>query len=471
MAEELHRALTLLAERGETRGADTVLASARRAAHPGFESRPTWRRGLVPAVGAALVVLVFVGLVLWVVHPLGGQESAIINQPDAPVTTPAAPVPDEVDDTLDSTETSVADIPAEPITWASAPLPAELHDIQLLDGSFVAISTVSGPAGVFGEAVVSSNGLDWEPLRSQPAWAGEVSASQIEREGLAYPVALVEHGGDLFTVTDFTSSRMPVVERLTDSTGDWIAVPIEEVPGVNNNEIRFAAGNAGMIMFAGSTEGEALLWVLTVDGFELTDDPLISALPVADADVPWTDAVLAGYLRSSKLLATGEGFVAEFWVANDQGVTSDSSLRYRSADGRTWIEGQATDRDFGDFEDYAESGRRILGIGLDGAWISDDDGTTWEQTQRPDQLIADTVAGGAFGWVVPAGQVAFGDLDGIKLSVDGVEWETVLDLDAWVTSLVIKNNTIVIGAVSGGWNDDPYIYEVWVGTVNSEPAD
>ncbi|MBT8192417.1 MAG: hypothetical protein KJP22_03375 [Acidimicrobiia bacterium] len=444
MAEELTRSLTMLAERGETRGADSVLEDARRTVTPQPVPGPRSRGGLVWAAGAAAIVMVFVGLVVWLLHPFSGaDQSPVITQPEAPVV-----------------------IDSSTISWQSAPLPRELIDIQILDGSYLAISTHSGPNGVFSEAVVSTDGLEWTPLPSQPAWAGEFPVAEIERDGVAYPVAFVEYAGEVWTVTASSSSpTMPVVERLSDPAGRWIPVPIEAVPGVNSNEVVFAAGGAGAIMFAGSSDGKALLWVLADDGFETVNDPLINALPIADAAVPWTDAGLAGYLRATRLFATNRGFMAEFWIANDQGVTTDSSLRYRSDDGRTWTEDTRGEPDVWDYFDYAEYNGRILGVGLDGAWLSGEGGTTWTQTQTPDQLISDMVVAGPFGWIVPAGQVAMAfEPKGIWFSSDGVNWENTLDLDARVFGIAADDTTVVM-ATASGW--ETTTYEVWVGTISN----
>ncbi len=83
MAEELTRALTDLAERGDPRGADTVLAAARRDASPGKATRlVTRRKGLAVASGVAALLLVSVGVALWSLRPFSGPE------PFAPVTPP-----------------------------------------------------------------------------------------------------------------------------------------------------------------------------------------------------------------------------------------------------------------------------------------------------------------------------------------------------------------------------------------------
>ena len=447
MAEELTRSLTVLAERGETRGADAVLEDARRVAVPQPAPGQRSRGGLVWAAGAAAIVVVFIGLVVWLLHPFAGRDQPpVITQPETPVV-------------IDSPTTS----------WQSAPLPRELIDIQVLDGSFLAISTHSGPSGVFSEAVVSTDGLEWAPLPSQPAWAGEFPAAEIEPAGgLPHPVAFVEYGGEVWTVTvgSPSSRTSPVVERLGDPAGGWTPVPVEAVPGASTSEVVFAAGGAGAIMSGGSSQGEAILWVLTDDGFVRVHDPLIDALPVADATVPRTDAGLAGYLRATELLAANSGFLAEFWIANDQGVTTDLSLRYRSDDGQTWTEETGTQTDLRDYADYAEHNGQILGVGEHGAWLSDDGGTTWTQTRTPDQLITDTVASGPLGWIVPAGRYGlFFEPKGVLTSTDGVNWRTALDLDARVTSIATDETTILLSTVSG-W--ETTTYEIWVGTVEHE---
>ena len=80
MAEELTRALTALAERGEERGAAHVLDNARRQAGldpTGRRLSPSrWRRGVLVAATAAAAVLVLVGVVT-VLGPFAGDKTPV----------------------------------------------------------------------------------------------------------------------------------------------------------------------------------------------------------------------------------------------------------------------------------------------------------------------------------------------------------------------------------------------------------
>jgi hypothetical protein len=80
MAEELTRALTALAERGEERGAAHVLESAWRQAGLDPKGRRLspyrWRRGVLVAATAAAVVLVLIGVVT-ILGPFAGEETPV----------------------------------------------------------------------------------------------------------------------------------------------------------------------------------------------------------------------------------------------------------------------------------------------------------------------------------------------------------------------------------------------------------
>ncbi len=82
MAEELTRSLTMLAERGEPRGADAVFRDAQPAAVPSPTARSR-RPNSAVAAAAAAVVLVFVGLVVWLLQPFDSTEEVpVITRPD-----------------------------------------------------------------------------------------------------------------------------------------------------------------------------------------------------------------------------------------------------------------------------------------------------------------------------------------------------------------------------------------------------
>ncbi|NNL14936.1 MAG: hypothetical protein HKO82_14735 [Acidimicrobiia bacterium] len=84
MAEKLSRSLTLLAERGEPRGADVVFRDAQPAAVPSPTAKSP-RPNLAVAGAAAAVVLVFVGLVIWLLKPFDStEELPVVTRPDAP---------------------------------------------------------------------------------------------------------------------------------------------------------------------------------------------------------------------------------------------------------------------------------------------------------------------------------------------------------------------------------------------------
>ena len=92
MAEELTLALTVLAERGEPRGAMRVLEAARLDAEPGESTRrPGWRRGLALAVATAAAVVIVVGAVILVARPFWVDEAPVITVPPEPPVTTTAP--------------------------------------------------------------------------------------------------------------------------------------------------------------------------------------------------------------------------------------------------------------------------------------------------------------------------------------------------------------------------------------------
>jgi hypothetical protein len=83
MAEQLTRSLTLLAGRGESRGAAEVLAAARRSVEPKPPPSRTRRMGLVVVAAAVMLVIVIAFL-----DPFGGTEPARVVTTSPEVTSP-----------------------------------------------------------------------------------------------------------------------------------------------------------------------------------------------------------------------------------------------------------------------------------------------------------------------------------------------------------------------------------------------
>jgi sugar lactone lactonase YvrE len=94
MGEELTRSLNVMAERGEARGAATVLDAARDgAATQSDPNSPTWRRGLVVAFGTAAAVLALIGAVILLARPFGVDVPPATKPPVVPTTVAVTPIP------------------------------------------------------------------------------------------------------------------------------------------------------------------------------------------------------------------------------------------------------------------------------------------------------------------------------------------------------------------------------------------
>jgi len=95
MGDELTRSLTILSERGVTRGATEVLDAARREAGRSSTGRARGRKSLTIAFAAAVAVLVLVGGAILISPPRGGQAPADTNPTDL-TTIPEARRPQEL---------------------------------------------------------------------------------------------------------------------------------------------------------------------------------------------------------------------------------------------------------------------------------------------------------------------------------------------------------------------------------------
>jgi hypothetical protein len=415
---------------------------------PGLRHIPAW----ATVVAAAAIVLVVIGGVSLLLDGSNGSSEA---SPAAQSTT-AAPVPTTVPD---AAVVSV-DSPVGAITWTSAQVPRELADITVIDGAYVARSIHNGPGGVWAEAVVSTDGLTWTPLPTQPVWAGTFTTDEIESSGVPYNVAFVPYEGGLLSVTAFTSGKMPVAEWLSEVDSSWSDVSLEPASGINNGDVSSAAGSAGAIIFAGSADGEPLMWVLGDEGFELINDSSIDALPVPDSSVPYTDAGLAGYLRGSRLHATESGFLAEFFIADDTGIVTASPLRYQSSDGRDWTAVAGPDMEIWDTD--VRDGM-TMAVGERGIQITSDNGSTWRPPQGTEEQLSGMIEAGPLGWIMPTGQVGiFFDSIDIQISTDATNWETILQPNGAVTGMAVDEAQIVVATVTG-WENTTY--RIWVGHV------
>lgn len=401
------------------------------------------------------VLVLFVAVMAFVVVGCTGDGEVLGATTTTP--SPATPTTQPVPTTTLPVESSIG-----VITWTSAEIPREFTDIRVVDEFFVARSIEAGPNGVEAEAVTSIDGLTWARLDSQPAWAGSYSDEAIQQSGVPWNVAFVRYEGGLLSLTAFETGELPVAEWLPGVDGQWSQVPIEPVAGIYHSEVSFASGPAGAILFAGSTDGEPLMWVLRGGQFKLINDPSINSLPVPDRSVPYTDTDLAGYLRASRLHATESGFLAEFFIADDTGIITDPPLRYQSIDGQDWMAVAGPDMEI--WDTTVRDGV-TMAVGDRGIQVTADNGLTWRQPGDSAEQVSDTIEAGPLGWILPAGQVGpFSDSVDVQISTDANNWETVLQLDGGVTGVAMDEAKVVV-ATTAGWETPTH--RIWVGLVAS----
>ena len=394
MGEELTRSLRVLAERGEQRGATSVLEDARAsAASAEAVGRPSWRRGFVVAMATATAVLALVAVVMLVASPFGGVELSPATTPSV-VTEPPDVVPGP-------------DIrqwvrhPAEEVPSALSTRIGELEfEWLLLEGG-----TYHG-----------LHGLAWTPhglvaLDDRLFWSTDYYTwHSIDTPVRVNAVTVVD--GDV-VVHGFGGT----VRYAWEEDG-WVQVGNLEV----NDVEKLVFGQQGAVAIA-----EGSVWY-SKDGVhfeEAAQGPSFDP-PLGSSEVSCRNTF--GPLPDPVVLATGVGYVALTPAAQswpDQLPICEPVL-WTSVDGSRWNLA-AEESPFGESSAVyavAERDRRYVAVGASGtasavAWFSDD-GLAWEPTEFDLEFI-DAIAGGDLGWVL-TGANAF-DEQLIFFSADGRTWD------------------------------------------------
>lgn len=342
MESELSRQLTEMADRGEWRGADTVMTAARSDLDRSWTGlSPEHRRvpGWAVAVGAAALVLVLIGSVaLWSASNLGTDMVT-----DEVITT-TSPAPDVTVSTVASPPTTVAE------TATTAPTPTTQAPVA--------------PVGVT------------EPM----AWS-RVALGVVTAQG---EMTTVIHGGPGLIAGGFASiddeSTAAIWTSADGST--WERVPHdaavfggEEAPSIND----LAAGDTGYVA-VGSNGRDGIAWTSS-DGYVWERVPQSASF------------VGEGWVNMNSVTYGSGGYVAVGYESqSDNEAMIDRGVVWVSPDGVTW---ERIDSElFNDavmMNDVAANDTGYVAVGLDwtplpfhpGVWISPD-GRNWNQIDFTD---------------------------------------------------------------------------------------
>lgn len=329
MAEELTRSLMTLAERGEPRGAGLVLEAARTAAaRPPVPARPTWPRGLVVAVAAAVAALVLIGAGILLARPFGGQGiSPATTEPSVATTiTPITDTggPGQINDVLD-----LAFAP-DGALWAAT------------NGGVVQWDTATNTPVVFAEP----DGLP----------SGNVALIDVAPDGTVWTagndwIARFDDTWQVYSSADVPRLGSPVNDLVVDDDGEvWIVT-----------------GGEHLLRFDGS-------WTTVSSRSADRDSPLLTVLPNGLAVDP------AGTLWASTWENGVSAYDGTTWQHHTEGVPAMTGNVAAAPDGTVWV-GSETHEGTG-IATFDGSGWRLFTVadGLlanDGAVVLSPDGTVW----------------------------------------------------------------------------------------------
>ncbi len=416
MTSELKQRLEQMADRGERRGADSVMLAARTdAERPLAVPSPTAgpRYGWLVALGAAALVLIMIGGVAWWAALTQGDDM-IADEPQPTTTVP------EVTSTIAAVVPAPTTVPdAAPTTIAetapTAPLPSPLRWMPIDD-----------------EAVFANTAM----FAIVPRGAGLIAVGEADEEA-----PYDEVRGDIAV---WLSADGTTWERIHDSSfnGDpdsaCISTPLYQgVGGV-------AVGPLGMII-TGTDSCHGAVWI-SEDGRT------------------WTEAIAdewrANPIALGSVVAGGPGWV----IAGSDG----------HGNGAVWVSSDGVEWTASDDEDLiAEEGNRldtagVAGLGEDLILLGFEGGYDSTHTSRETQPVVWISPDGAEWERLPAETIAHDDLliglatvDGggrlvayapptqtvqdwtLWTSTDGTAWTSLTLPDYWGDAVIWEGDTIV----------------------------
>ncbi len=397
MTTELKQRLEQMADRGEWRGADSIMTAARWDAEqpstgPSLVTRPRYAWAI--ALGAAALVLVLVGGVAWW-SAVMQHEEPVVDEPATttipeltPTTAPVVPVPTTVLDVVPTTTVP----PVSPLSWTRIDDESFVDTAigQLIPGGpgLIAVGEADEEAAYDqqrGDIAVwlSADGTTWERI-SDPSFSGEPdSGCASDFMGLQQspfvvavgPLGMIIGGSDACNGAVWISEDGRTWTEVVDDA--WRKNPLAVGDVV--------AGGPGWVIVGSDGHGNGVVWV-SPDGVEWT--------PSGDADLLAEEA--SRRIDLGGLAVLGEELVAlgsegVFDSTHMSGYPEAPAVIWTSFDGLEWKKLPAGMIDGGVVGlAVVDGGRRLVSIGYPTQavpewtlWTSTDV-TTWTSMALPD---------------------------------------------------------------------------------------
>jgi len=279
MTSELKQRLEDMADRGEWRGADSIMTAARwDAEQPSTGSslvtRP--RYGWAVALGTAALVLILIGGVAWW-SAVTQHEEPVVDEPATttipevtPTTTPIVPVPTTVLDVVSTTT-----VPSvSPLRWARIDdetfVSTAMHAIVRGGPGLIAVGEADEEAPydeLRGDVAVwlSADGTTWERIHD-PSFSGEPDSGCVSDPLPQVPIGVaVGPLGVIITGSDACHGAV----WISEDGRTWTEVIAE---GWRENPIAVGsvvAGGPGWVVTGADGHGNGAVWVSS-DGVEWT---------------------------------------------------------------------------------------------------------------------------------------------------------------------------------------------------------
>ncbi|MEN8113327.1 MAG: hypothetical protein ABFS21_02970 [Actinomycetota bacterium] len=405
MTSELKQRLEQMADRGEWRGADTIMTAARTGAdQPLAAPSPMTRQryGWAVALGAAALVLVLIGGVAWW-SAVTQHDEPVVDEPVtttipevAPTTAPVTPVPTTTPEAAPTTiaETTTLAPPVSPLSWTPIQDEEVFSDTALSNVAsggpgLIAIGVADAdPAyeGVWPVLAVwlSEDGTTWERI-DDPTFSGDPSAGcagdpWIETHNMAVgPLGIIIVGADTCDGAAWISQDgRSWTEVIPDG---WRGNPVAAWGVV--------AGGPGWVVAGNDGHGNGTVWV-SADGIEWAASGDEDFLAEEGGRIDLGEVAVLG----QDLVVLGTGGFSD-WSSSRQTDESPGphALVWVSSDGLEWErlpadtiphEGQVG------FLGTEPSGERLVGFSIPTLTVPDwklwtsTDATTWTSMALPD---------------------------------------------------------------------------------------